>query len=101
MPAHASLRRSYRGCLAYEYSVERTAMNPQEGADRSERSPRLLIVVNVPWFFVMHRLPIAVMARSRGVDVHIACGDGAGHEDIEAAGFPFHRLPLTRKPFAP
>jgi glycosyltransferase involved in cell wall biosynthesis len=65
------------------------------------KKPRLLIVVNVPWFFVMHRLPIAVMARSRGVDVHIACGEGAGVEDIGAAGFPFHRLPLTRNPFAP
>ncbi len=65
------------------------------------RPPRLLIVVNVPWFFVMHRLPIALMARSRGVDVHIACGEGEGREGIEAAGLPFHRLPLTRAPFAP
>jgi glycosyltransferase involved in cell wall biosynthesis len=65
------------------------------------QKPCLVIVVNVPWFFVMHRMPIAVMARSCGVDVHIACGEGTGAEDIKAAGFPFHRLPLTRKPFAP
>jgi glycosyltransferase involved in cell wall biosynthesis len=71
------------------------------GETRSARKSRLLIVVNVPWFFVMHRLPIALMARSRGVDVHIACGEGAGCEDIRTAGFPFHRLPLTRTPFAP
>jgi glycosyltransferase involved in cell wall biosynthesis len=58
-------------------------------------------VVNVPWFFIMHRLSIALMARSRGVEVHIACGEGAGREDIEAAGLPFHRLPLTRRSFAP
>ena len=62
---------------------------------------RLLIVVNVPWFFVMHRLPIASMARERGVDVHIACGEGEGAEDITAQGFPFHRLPLTRRTLAP
>jgi glycosyltransferase involved in cell wall biosynthesis len=62
---------------------------------------RLLIVVNVPWFFVMHRLPIALMARDRGVDVHVACGEGSGREDIEAHGLPSHPLPLTRTPFAP
>jgi glycosyltransferase involved in cell wall biosynthesis len=49
----------------------------------------------------MHRLPIALMARSHGADVQIACGQGEGREAIEAAGLPFHRLPLTRAPFAP
>lgn len=62
---------------------------------------RLLIVVNVSWFFVMHRLPIAIMARERGMDVHIACGEGPGAEDIVAAGFEFHSLPITRDAFAP
>jgi glycosyltransferase involved in cell wall biosynthesis len=62
---------------------------------------RLLIVVNVPWFFVMHRLPIALMARERGADVHIACGEGEGAEDIISLGLPFHRLPLTRRAMAP
>jgi glycosyltransferase involved in cell wall biosynthesis len=62
---------------------------------------RLLIVVNVPWFFMMHRLPIAIMARSRGVDVHIACGEGAGAEDVVAQGFEFHRVDLTRAAIAP
>jgi glycosyltransferase involved in cell wall biosynthesis len=62
---------------------------------------RLLIVVNVPWFFVMHRLPIALMARERGAEVHIACGEGEGAEDIVSLGLPFHRLPLTRRPLAP
>jgi len=64
-------------------------------------APRLLIVVNVPWFFTLHRLPLALMARARGVDVHVACGEGAGREAIEAADLPFHPLPLTRAPFAP
>jgi glycosyltransferase involved in cell wall biosynthesis len=62
---------------------------------------RLLIVVNVSWFFVMHRLPIAIMARERGVDVHIACGEGPGADDIKALGFPFHPLPMTRDALAP
>lgn len=67
----------------------------------SQRPWRLLIVVNVSWFFVMHRLPIALMAREHGVDVHIACGEGPGAEDIVAHGFPFHPLPMTREPLAP
>lgn len=67
----------------------------------TDRPWRLLIVVNVSWFFVMHRLPIALMARERGVDVHVACGDGDGAQDIIAQGFPFHALPLTRTPLAP
>jgi glycosyltransferase involved in cell wall biosynthesis len=66
-----------------------------------DRPVRLLIVTNVSWFFVMHRLPIALMARDRGMDVHVACGEGAGAGDIVAAGLPFYSLPLTRKPFAP
>ncbi len=62
---------------------------------------RLLIVTNVSWFFVMHRLPIALMARERGADVQVACGEGDGANDILAAGLPFHSLPLTRTPIAP
>ncbi len=74
-------------------------LDPQPRAGVSQW--RLLIVVNVPWFFVMHRLPIALMARERGAEVHIACGEGDGAADITAHGFRFHRLPLTRKPLAP
>ncbi|MEJ0084650.1 MAG: glycosyltransferase family 4 protein [Pseudomonadota bacterium] len=61
----------------------------------------MLIVVNVPWFFVMHRMSVALMARARGADVHVACGEGSGREDVEAAGFTFHALPLTRSAIAP
>ena len=50
---------------------------------------------------MMHRLPIALMARERGLDVHIACGEGPGAEGIIKEGFPFHSLPMTRDAFAP
>ena len=62
---------------------------------------RLLFVVNAPWFFVMHRLPIALMAREGGADVHVACGEGKGADEIVSLGLPFHPLPLTRYPLAP
>lgn len=62
---------------------------------------RLLFVVNTPWFFVMHRMPLAVEARRLGYEVHIASGSERGAEDIEAAGFTFHRLPLNREALSP
>ena len=36
--------------------------------------PKLLYVVNVDWFFLSHRLPIALGARSAGYEVHVATG---------------------------
>nr|WP_308428181.1 glycosyltransferase [Shewanella indica] len=34
---------------------------------------KLLFVVNVDWFFVSHRLPIALKAIENGYEVHLAC----------------------------
>ena len=36
--------------------------------------PKLLFVVNVDWFFLSHRLPIALAAQSAGYEVHVATG---------------------------
>jgi len=65
--------------------------------------PRLLIVVNIPRFFVSHRLPLALAARDAGYDVHIASSEAsAGQHDaaslarIAAEGLPFHALPLAQ-----
>lgn len=57
---------------------------------------RLLFVVNAPWFFLSHRLPIAVAARDAGYDVQVATMDGAEVERIKALGFVHHVLPMTR-----
>ena len=46
---------------------------------------KLLFVVNVDWFFVSHRLPIAKMAVEKGFDVHLACGVTDKLEEIEEA----------------
>jgi len=65
--------------------------------------PRLLIVVNIPRFFVSHRLPLALAARAAGYEVHIASSEAtAGQHDaaslarIRAEGLPFHPLPLAQ-----
>jgi glycosyltransferase involved in cell wall biosynthesis len=60
--------------------------------------PRLLYLVNIPRFFVTHRLPLAKAARAAGYDVHVATasGDQSNIDLIHAEKFPFHPLPLSQ-----
>ena len=64
-------------------------------------SPRLLIVVNDAAFFLSHRLALALGAREAGFDVHIATPRDEASPRIEAAGLPFHAIPLSRKGTSP
>ena len=57
---------------------------------------RILIVVNAAWFFVSHRLPVAVAARDAGFDVHVAASPDETVAQVEAAGLPFHSVPMRR-----
>ncbi len=59
---------------------------------------RLIYNVNIPRFFVSHRLPLALAARDAGYDVHITTSDGDLEqiEVIKATGLPFHPLPLAQ-----
>jgi glycosyltransferase involved in cell wall biosynthesis len=66
-------------------------------------STRLLLNVNVAWFFLSHRLAIARAARDAGFDVHVA-GDIVSDEEIAAVrreGLTFHRLRLSRGTLSP
>ena len=59
---------------------------------------RLLYFVNIPRFFVTHRMPLAIAARDAGYEVHVAtsAADRDNVDIIRAAGFPFHPLPLSQ-----
>ncbi|MCA9893384.1 MAG: glycosyltransferase family 4 protein [Anaerolineae bacterium] len=59
---------------------------------------RVLYVVNIPRFFVTHRLPLALAARERGYDVHVTTSDADAEnvEIIKATGLPYHPLPLSQ-----
>lgn len=61
-------------------------------------SPKLLYVVNIPRFFLSHRLPLALAAREAGFSVHIATSDAdrASVAQIVEAGLPFHPLPIRQ-----
>ena len=57
---------------------------------------KLLFVVNESDFFLSHRLPLAVAARERGYEVHIATRSGRGVATLQSLGFPHHVVPLSR-----
>jgi glycosyltransferase involved in cell wall biosynthesis len=62
---------------------------------------KLLIVVNIPEFFLSHRLPLAIAARAAGHDVSVATGPGAAAATIIELGFPHYLLPLNRSSMNP
>jgi glycosyltransferase involved in cell wall biosynthesis len=57
---------------------------------------RILFVVNAPEFFVSHRLPVALAARSAGYDVHIATANGPSVDVIKNEGFTHYIIPFSR-----
>lgn len=57
---------------------------------------KLLFIVNVDWFFVSHRLPIALAAKDAGYDVHIACNFTEHYDYLSSQGVTLHRLPFDR-----
>lgn len=60
--------------------------------------PRLIYLVNIPRFFVSHRLPLAQAARAAGYEIHVAASalDQENVNTIKAAGFPFHAVSISQ-----
>ncbi len=57
---------------------------------------KLLFVVNVDWFFLSHRLPIALAAQKEGFEVHIATVITDNLGVLQAHGLKVHALGLER-----
>ena len=57
---------------------------------------KLFIIVNVDWFFLSHRLPVALAAQKAGWDVAIVTADTGKLKDIKAAGLKTINLPMSR-----
>lgn len=57
---------------------------------------RLLFVVNVDWFFLSHRMPVAQQAQREGYEVHLATGLTDRRAELEAAGLVLHPLAMAR-----
>ena len=62
---------------------------------------RLLYVVTEDWYFLLHRLPMALAAREAGFEVHVATQVGNGCEAIEKHGFKVHPVPFARGRISP
>lgn len=60
------------------------------------KNGKLFIVVNVDWFFLSHRLPVALAAMEAGWDVTIVTADTGKLKDIEAKGLKVINLPMSR-----
>ena len=60
--------------------------------------PRLLYFVNIPRFFVTHRLPLAKAAQDVGYEVHITTSsyDTENVARIQASGLTYHPLPMSQ-----
>jgi glycosyltransferase involved in cell wall biosynthesis len=58
---------------------------------------KLLFVVTEDWYFVSHRLPLAVAAQKAGFDVAVATRVGEYGETIRAAGIRLIPLGLSRR----
>lgn len=57
---------------------------------------KILIVVNIPKFFVSHWLRNALIAKQAGYEIHVASSDGEEVELIKSSGLIHHKLPLER-----
>ncbi|TKB26131.1 glycosyltransferase family 4 protein [Desulfopila sp. IMCC35006] len=57
---------------------------------------KLLFLINVDWFFLSHRLPIALEALRQGYEVHIATGITNKLDVLHANGLIVHPLSLKR-----
>lgn len=62
---------------------------------------KLFIVVNVDWFFLSHRLPVALAAQKAGWDVTIVTADTGRLKEIKAAGLRAINLPMSRSGMNP
>lgn len=60
------------------------------------KKPRLIFVINVDWFFISHRLPIAIEAIKRGYEVHIATAITDHRATLEDHGLIVHPLDINR-----
>ena len=57
---------------------------------------KILFIVNTDWFFLSHRLPIALEAMRQGYEVHIATGLTDKLTTLKDHGFIVHPLSLNR-----
>ena len=57
---------------------------------------KIFMFVNVDWFFLSHRLPIAQAAKENNIDLYVYTEFTQTHPESKIKGFKFFESPLTR-----
>lgn len=65
------------------------------------KNGKILFVVNDDWFFLSHRLPIALKAQKEGYEVHVATGPYVGESKLTSLGFKHHVYSIARAKINP
>lgn len=65
------------------------------------KNKKILFLVNTDWFFVSHRLPIALEAKLRGHEIHVGCVKSNSYKKIQSKGIKVHNLKLDRSSLNP
>ena len=60
------------------------------------KNKKLLYIVNIPEFFISHRLSLALLAKESGYDVHVATSYNENFKKIKNYGFKCHKIYLKR-----
>jgi glycosyltransferase involved in cell wall biosynthesis len=81
--------------------VRRKAGGPRQAWEAAGCRGRVVVVVNVDWFFLSHRVPVAEAARAAGYEVTVAAEDTGRAAEIRGLGFFYEALPLSRTGTAP
>ena len=76
-------------------------LQDEGNAEQPVPRPTLLFVVNVDWFFLSHRLPIALAAKKAGFHVVVTAADTGKGEVICSYGLEFRPLLISRSSFNP
>lgn len=62
---------------------------------------RLVFIVNVDWFFISHRLPLALYALEEGWEVFLFTKNSGRKEELENYGIHFYDVPFSRASINP
>ena len=64
---------------------------------KKKSTKSILFLINVDWFFLSHRLPIALEAVQNGAEVWVIAANTGHKKEIESYGFKFVDFPFTRR----
>ena len=57
---------------------------------------KLLFLVTEDWYFISHRLQLAIALKQNGFEINVACKDTGKLEEISSYGFKCYSLKINR-----